>query len=297
MPWLQISLNAGELNPEDVSDCFTELGAISVTLLDAEDEPLLEPPPGATPLWSHTRVVGLFEDGTDPAHLKQQITDVLGAAVSNRLGIETLDDRDWERAWMDDFHPMCFGERLWICPSNAEPPDPNAINLMLDPGLAFGTGTHPTTALCLEWLDAHPPTGMIVVDYGCGSGILAIAALKLGASEVWAVDNDPQALVATWDNASRNAVLENLHVISPDELPDIKADVVLANILVGPLIKLAPRFGSLVRPGGQVVLSGILADQAKGITEAYQSGFDLEPTARRDEWVRIVGVRREESRV
>lgn len=289
MPWLQISLNAGTLNHEDISDCLGELGALSVTLLDAADEPLLEPPPGATPVWSQTRVVGLFDEGADPEAIKAQLSRVLGTDVSGRFTIDWLDDRDWERAWMDDFHAMRFGERLWICPSNTVPPEPDAVNLLLDPGLAFGTGTHPTTALCLEWLDANPPEGLTAVDYGCGSGVLAIAALKLGAREVWAVDNDPQALVATRENAARNRVQGRLHIVAPGDLPAIQADILLANILSGPLIELKPRFQALLHAGGKIVLSGFLVSQVDDARAAYGRDFLLDPVTQREEWARIVG--------
>jgi ribosomal protein L11 methyltransferase len=192
---------------------------------------------------------------------------------------------------MDGYAPMQFGTRLWIVPTGFDAPDPDGVNLLLDPGLAFGTGTHPTTALCLEWLDAHPPVDQVVIDYGCGSGILGIAALKLGAREVWAVDNDPQALVATLDNAQRNAVAAQVKPVMPGDLPAMHADLLLANILANPLIELAPRFADFVRPGAALVLSGILAEQADSVSAAYGDRFTLQPPAQREDWVRIVGVR------
>lgn len=294
MSWIQLSLAAGELDPEQVSDQFMEMGAVSVTFLDSADEPVLEPAPGETPLWSQTRVVALFEAGLSREMLIKQVADQLGEAAADRLQIEHLDDRDWVRAWMDEFQPMRFGERLWICPSHMSPPEPDAVNLYLDPGLAFGTGTHPTTALCLEWLDRNLPEGLTVIDYGCGSGILAIAAARLGARQVWAVDNDPQALIATRDNAARNGVAERIETLLPDALPAIQADLMLANILANPLVTLAPTLAARLRPGGRIVLSGILAEQEGMIRRAYETAFESLSVERQEDWIRIDGVRRAE---
>jgi ribosomal protein L11 methyltransferase len=294
MAWTQITLEAGALDPERLSDLFSELGALSVTFEDAADEPVLEPKPGEVRMWSHTRVVALFDDSLNVDQLKAQLALRTDADTVERLEVTAIADRDWTRAWMDDFRPMRFGERLWVCPSNQAPPEPDAINLLLDPGLAFGTGTHPTTALCLEWLDAHPPEGLAVIDYGCGSGILAIAALKLGAQRVLGVDLDPQALIASRDNAEANGVAANLEVFMPDDFSGEAADVLLANILANPLIELAPRMKELVKPGGQVVLSGILREQADAVTEAYAPWFELNPPAVLEDWVRLDGIRRSE---
>ena len=291
MAWLQLTLAAGDIDPQALTERFDALGALSVTLQDAADQPLYEPPPGATPLWSDVRVTALFEGSADIAGIKAAVDRQFGAACAGRLQVETLDDRDWVRAWMDGYAPMRFGQRLWIVPTGFEAPDPHGINLLLDPGLAFGTGTHPTTALCLEWLDAHPPADQRVIDYGCGSGILGIAALKLGAHSVWAVDNDPQALAAARANAERNGVAARLTAVSPEDLPPLQADLLLANILANPLIELAPRFAALVRPGGALVLSGILADQAATVAAAYRSMCILQPAVQRDDWVRLAGVR------
>ncbi|MDV3238122.1 MAG: 50S ribosomal protein L11 methyltransferase [Gammaproteobacteria bacterium] len=289
--WTQLTLPAADADPQVLADFFDALGALSVTLQDAADQPLFEPPPGATPLWSQVRVTALFEAGADLARIRAQLAERFGAACAARLQAEPLDDRDWVRAWMDGYAPMRFGERLWIVPTGFEAPDPGGVNLLLDPGLAFGTGTHPTTALCLEWLDAHPPVDQCVIDYGCGSGILGIAALKLGAREVWAVDNDPQALTATRDNAERNGVLGRVRTVLPGDLPEVPADLLLANILANPLIELAPRFAALVRTGGGLVLSGILADQAADVAAAYHAAFALAPPAQREDWVRLDGRR------
>ncbi|WP_411293538.1 50S ribosomal protein L11 methyltransferase [Thiohalobacter sp.] len=287
MPWLQLSLEAGAQDPEHLSDLFTGLGALSVTLVDAADEPVLEPGPGETPLWSRTRVVALFDAGIDPDAVRAGLARHIGEAAQ-RMTAEPLEDRDWTRAWLDDFAPMRFGERLWVIPGDMAPPEPDAVNLLLDPGLAFGTGTHPTTALCLSWLDAHPPAGRDVIDYGCGSGILAIAALKLGARRVRGVDIDPQALTASRDNARRNGVDAALSLFLPDELPAGPADLLLANILANPLIELAPTLVSLVRPGGRLVLSGILAAQADAVAAVYRPHGELEPVVEQDGWVRLV---------
>lgn len=292
MTWLQLTLPAGDADPQTLADTFDTLGALSVTLQDAADQPLFEPPPGATPLWSQVRVTALFEHGADLVRIRAALANRFGGDCADRLQIESLDDRDWVRAWMDGYAPMRFGERLWIVPTGFDAPDPQGVNLLLDPGLAFGTGTHPTTALCLEWLDAHPPLDQVVIDYGCGSGILGIAALKLGAREVWAVDNDPQALVATVDNAERNGVAGRVKAVLPGDLPAVPADLLIANILANPLIELAPRFASLLRPGGGLVLSGILAEQAETVSAAYLAGFAMQPPAQREDWVRLEGVRR-----
>ena len=291
MAWIQLTLPAGDADPQALADSFDGLGALSVSLQDAADQPLFEPPPGATPLWSQVQVTALFDAGTDIARIKKAITDRFGAGCAERLRAGVLDDRDWVRAWMDGYAPMRFGERLWIVPTGFEAPDPQGVNLLLDPGLAFGTGTHPTTALCLEWLDAHPPVGQLVIDYGCGSGILGIAALKLGAREVWAVDNDPQALVATQDNAQRNGVVAGVKALLPEQLPDMQADLLLANILANPLIELAPRFAALVAPGGGLVLSGILETQAERVAAAYARAFEVAPLVQREDWVRLEAAR------
>ena len=204
MSWLQLIIEAQPSQIAAIQDYLDAAGALAVTLEDAGDEPLYEPPPGASPLWTQTRVVGLFPADARMETVVKGLGESLGAMPPHRLC--ALADRNWTRTWLDHFHPMQFGERLWVCPSGYDAPDPTAATVYLDPGLAFGTGTHPTTALCLEWLDANPPRGLEAVDYGCGSGILALAALRLGASHVWAVDNDPQALLATADNARKNGI-------------------------------------------------------------------------------------------
>jgi ribosomal protein L11 methyltransferase len=294
MPWLQLILEAHPDDAEQLSDALSELGASAVTLQDGADQPLYEPPPGETPLWSDTRVIGLFAADTDMADITRQLAQVTGLDPLPPWRVSPLEDKDWEREWMDRFQPMCFGAKLWICPSWHTPPHPEAINILLDPGLAFGTGTHPTTALCLQWLDAH--SDLIrqtpVIDYGCGSGILAVAAALLGAEHVWAVDNDPQALIATRDNAEKNHVSDKISVMSPEALPQMQAGVLLANILAQPLLSLADRFRDHLLPGGHIVLSGILDHQAAMVSERYATDFLLEDPATQEDWVRISGTRR-----
>jgi ribosomal protein L11 methyltransferase len=232
MPWQQLTLYTTKEHAEAISEQLETLGAASVTMQDAADQPLYEPPPGATPLWQMTNVVGLFDDSFDMNALLEQLRDGLDGELPE-IRIEELEDQDWERAWMDDFKPMQFGERLWIVPSWTEAPDTGGVNILLDPGLAFGTGTHPTTRLCLEWLDGHPIAGKTVIDYGCGSGILAIGAALLGAATVIGVDTDPQAITASDENARRNNISEKIHAYLPGHEPKESADLLLANILAG----------------------------------------------------------------
>ncbi len=291
MPWLQFSLDVPGDQAEAVSKVLDDAGALSVTILDAADEPLLEPLPGETPLWKSTRVVALFESGTDPLPLQQTLRDMLELPAL-QLQVEQLDDRDWSTTWRDTFGAMRFGRRLWVCPVGEDPGQPDAVVVHLDPGLAFGTGTHATTALCLEWLDAHPPAGQSVIDYGCGSGILAIAAIKLGAEDVVAVDIDPQALQATRENAARNQVNARLSVMFPQDLENKPVDSVLANILAKPLIEHAASLAGLVKPGGHIALTGILAEQSEEVLAAYRQWFDFSAPVQREEWVLLAGVRR-----
>jgi ribosomal protein L11 methyltransferase len=292
MAWLELKLALGGLDAERVEDALMEAGALSVTLEDAGDEPIYEPDADKPSLWSDTRLTALFPADAAMDAVTAQLKTDLGVAELPPYRIEPLEDRDWAREWLKDFKPMRFGTRLWICPTAYTPPDPTAINLILDPGLAFGTGTHATTALCLEWLDSAELKDRLVVDYGCGSGILAIAAARLGAQKIWCVDNDPQALVATRDNGSRNGVTEQLHICLPPQFPAMQADLLLANILAGPLVSLAPLFVAHLKPGGRLVLSGILKSQEADIRRAYGADFAELETAVKDDWIRIVGVRR-----
>ena len=271
---------------------FERLGALSVTLTDAGDEPQLETAPGEERIWSETIVTGLFAGDTDKLSLEAAIRSAIGQlGIMAELTLEPLEDQDWERAWMENFHPMQFGEHLWIVPRDRQPPadavDP--VVVFLDPGLAFGSGTHPTTALCLQWLDSQDITGKRLVDFGCGSGILAIAALKLGAGSALGIDHDPQALIASEQNAQENGVAGRLTLTKSNAPVGAEADIVIANILASILIDLAEQIGSLVRPGGQIALSGILAEQAAAVMAAYSGSFELETPREQEGWVLIAG--------
>ena len=292
MSWLQIRLAITPDQAEPLEDQLLELGAVSVNFMDAEDQPIFEPDLNTTPLWSHTHLLALFEADTDPDTLLAHLQLLRGVELPEHQ-VEVIEDQDWERSWMDNFKPMRFGRRLWIVPSWHAAPEPDAVNLLLDPGLAFGTGTHPTTALCLEWLDAQPLEKQSLLDFGCGSGILAIAGLLLGAEHAVGTDIDTQALDASRDNAERNRIAEERFALYlPEQLPEQPADVVVANILAGPLVSLSARITALVKPGGRLALSGILAEQADEVRAAYYEAFELDPTAEKDGWVRISGVRR-----
>lgn len=283
-------MRLGHARAEQASQDLSELGAAAVTLEDAEDTPVLEPAPGATPLWPDVIVTAMFE--LDQGPLMERIRQLPAWSARKGFQVSALPDRAWEREWLKDFQPMRFGKNLWVLPGDSVAPNPDSIALRLDPGLAFGTGTHSTTALCLEWLDARPPAGLRVVDYGCGSGILGIAAVLLGAASVIAVDNDPQALMATAANAARNGVSDMISVHPPtDDLP--RTDLLLANILAGPIKELAPGFARAVDNGGLVVLSGILAEQASEVAAAYAPWFVIEEIIEQEGWVRISAQRTE----
>jgi ribosomal protein L11 methyltransferase len=295
MSWLQILFT---VEPEGVpllEAALEAAGAVSVTLDDAADQPLLEPPPGATPLWQAVRVSALFDDEPEALARLQALAAALGGYSLTPPVIEPIPDRAWERVWLDDFRPRCFGRRLWICPHGQPAGATDAVVVHLDPGLAFGTGHHPTTALCLEWLDAEDLTGTTLLDYGCGSGILGIAALKLGAAAVIAVDHDPQALEATRENALANGVAADLTACLPAGLAEradrLPVDRVVANILAGPLIELAPVLLDALRPGGRLALSGVLAGQAEGVTAAYAPRLCTDPVRLCEDWALIAGTR------
>jgi ribosomal protein L11 methyltransferase len=291
MPWLQIKLNTVREQAAKLEDALLDTGAVSVTLQDNADQPILEPGLGETPLWDQVRITGLFDADIDTRNTTEQITARFNQALPEHQW-EQLEDKDWEREWMSNYHPICCGERLWICPSWLAPPEPDKVNILLDPGLAFGTGTHPTTFLCMQWLDGQTLDDLHLVDYGCGSGILGIAALKLGARKVVGVDIDPQALLATSDNAQRNQLAENaMPVFLPPQAPNESVDIVLANILAGPLAELAPQLSALTRRDGKICLSGILATQADAVMAAYADNFVFDPVAQKDEWVRITGTK------
>ena len=297
MGWIQLQLSTTPALAQELENLLEAKGSLAITLLDAEDQPVFEPDRGETPLWDNIYLTALFPDDLNPRQLVDELTEAFLPDKFPPVDIKPIENTNWERAWMKDFKPICFGEKLWICPSWAQAPDPAAVNIMLDPGLAFGTGTHPTTALCLNWLDRQNKT---VIDYGCGSGILGIAALLLGAHKVIGVDNDPQALSASRDNARKNHIIESrFPVFLPRDFAAqiilkklTQADYVLANILAGPLINLAAYLSALVKPGGALLLSGILEEQAESVSQAYQPWFDLKPLASNDGWVRISGQRK-----
>ncbi|CAI2288821.1 50S ribosomal protein L11 methyltransferase [Vibrio parahaemolyticus] len=291
MPWIQIKLNATNENAEQIGDMLMEeTGALSVTFLDAQDTPVFEPLPGETRLWGDTDILALYDAEADTNFIIDQIKASNMLAENFAYKVEQLEDKDWEREWMENFHPMKFGERLWICPSWREVPETDAVNVMLDPGLAFGTGTHPTTALCLEWLESMDLSGKTVIDFGCGSGILAIAAIKLGAEKVIGIDIDPQALLASKDNAERNGVADKLEVYLPQNQPEgLIADVVVANILAGPLRELAPIIKGLVKPNGALAMSGVLDTQAEDVASYYRDELHIDPIVEQSEWCRISG--------
>lgn len=289
MAWVQFIFESTHDRAPSLSDHLTECGASAVTLEDSADQPLYEPGLGETPLWQATRVIALFPAAQDAQQIKTMLAHFLSPEPVPAYRVEAIEDKDWEREWMDNFHPIQFGERLWICPSWHTPPNPDAINIMLDPGLAFGTGTHPTTALCLNWLDQADVKDKVVIDYGCGSGILAIGAALLGAKKVIGVDTDPQALKATQENAKRNNV--TIDTYFPKDCPDLPADILLANILAGPLTELAPTLAALTLPHGDIVLSGVLDVQAAELSAHYSHWFDMVPVVQREEWIRLNGHR------
>jgi ribosomal protein L11 methyltransferase len=286
--WLQLRLDTRPELVEALEEQLLGAGAVAVTMEDNADQPVLEPGVGETPLWQQTRLTGLFTADANMVAVLAGIPKDLLQGCNQR--VEILEDKDWEREWISHYQPMRFGERLWICPSWLEPPDPGAVNLLLDPGLAFGTGTHPTTALCLGQLEQLTLQGQTVVDYGCGSGILAIAALKLGASRALGVDNDPQALVASRENARRNDIADDRFTITLPNAQTIaawqgQADVVVANILAGPLAELSATLLGLLKPDGVLLLSGLLNKQAKALCDHYGPQLALSVAGEREDWV------------
>ncbi len=289
-------MNLETLDPSSVEEILIRHGAQSVTFSDAGDVPVLEPGPGETPLWSSTRITGLFDAGVDMAELLEDLRSSLAVEQLPDHSLERLADRDWEREWLRDFGPMQFGRRLWVCPAGTEPARSDAVVVRLDPGLAFGTGTHATTAMCLEWLDSIDLQGRTMLDYGCGSGVLAIAALKLGCKHAHAMDIDVQAAAATRENAAQNEVQDRLTVSASADDIDGQFDVVVANILAGPLVELAGSISERVKPGGQLALSGILSEQAAEVLEAYAPWVDFdEPEFRQQDgqnWTRLTGRKR-----
>lgn len=290
--WKQLNIQTRSEDSAALESLLLENGAISITFLDAEDQPVFQREPGATPLWDSIILTSLFEADKDLERLLAYLKFQPSVLNRDNLSVEEIPEQDWERSWMDSFNAMQFGEKLWICPSWQEPPEPDAVNIMLDPGLAFGSGTHATTALCLRWLAENAVSNKEVIDYGCGSGVLGIAAALLGAKRVHAVDNDSQAIAATVDNSHRNDIAGRLlTAYLPEALPAIKVDILLANILAEPLHQLADHLACLVKPEGKLVLSGILRDQSKALADSYSRWFNMDAEMIEGDWVRLTGTR------
>jgi len=294
--WRQFVMNLDALETAAVEEIFERFGASSVTLMDAGDDPVLEPGPGETPLWTDTTITGLFSADIDLHRLQAALLDKFDLQQLPAHRIEVLEDRVWEREWLKDFGPMQFGRRLWIYPTGTPIPDDDSVVIHLDPGLAFGTGTHPTTAMCLEWLDGLQLEGRTLLDYGCGSGILAIAGLKLGCASATGMDIDPQALIATRQNAQTNYVAENLQIMASADEIDGQFDVVVANILAGPLVQFAESITLTLRGRGMLALSGVLCEQADDVMAAYERWIEFDEPAFKEQdgqmWSRLTGKRR-----
>jgi len=297
MAWLQLKASIPPEQAEWLEELLLAEGASAITLQDAHDEPVFEPDRGTTPLWSETVLTGLYDDLAGVEAMIERVQRAWAEQSPDepapQIEYELLADRDWEREWMDGFEPLRMGKRLWIVPSWHQAPDPDAVNLLLDPGLAFGTGTHPTTALCLGWLDAQDLTKRQILDYGCGSGILAIAALKLGADIAVGVDIDPQALQASRDNAERNQIDESSLILDyPERIGQGQFELVVANILAGPLIDMAATIAARVRPDGLLALSGILEAQTESVLEAYRAhGLIMDEPKEKEGWMLLTGRR------
>ncbi|VUD40353.1 Ribosomal protein L11 methyltransferase [Thalassocella blandensis] len=289
MSWLQLHINTTPENAPAAEQAMQKHGALSITLADNADQPIFEPELGETPLWNETRVTGLFNAGINT---RETLEKILASCSDEEAACQwqILEDKDWEREWMSHYHPIQCGENFWICPSWTAPPAPDAINLLLDPGLAFGTGTHPTTFMCLQWIATQQFHNSYVIDYGCGSGILGIAALLHGADKVIGTDIDPQALLATRENVKRNHLESDIFpVYFPNKCPEQKADFVLANILAGPLVELAPTLCALLKPQGKICLSGILKTQEEAIVKAYEAYIDIDNIHQDDQWICVTG--------
>lgn len=286
--WIQLNIEASPQQAEQIEDAAMDAGAVSVTLQDAADQPILEPGVGETPLWDSCILTALFSASVETSAITDQINAALPFSIKAEW--QLVEEKDWSQEWKKHFQPIpCNEGRLWICPSWIEAPEPDAVNLQLDPGLAFGTGSHPTTMLCLNWLEKQSLEGKTLIDFGCGSGILGIAALLLGAEKVWAIDNDPQALLASRDNAQRNGIAdERLITLLPEQIPaEAKADIMVANILAKPLIDLAHQISDLTCKSGQLCLSGILSHQINQVSAAYIPQFIFEPATIEDDWVQL----------
>ncbi len=296
MAWHQLSVITGKNIASKVSDFFSELGAVSVTYMDAEDQPVYEPAPGETKIWRLTKVIALFELDAEPELVKALLFSHFKDRSLKDWYQEILQDQIWERTWMEHYQPMKFADSLWVCATGQETTETknqqDTVCLTLDPGLAFGTGTHPTTALCLEWLASHPLKDKIVIDYGCGSGILAIAAVLLGAKQAHAVDIDPQAIEATHYNAEKNQVADKIKCYLPEQFTPFQADIVIANILAKPLCEMAEPISNLLKTNGQLILSGILNEQAASVTTAYQAfNIQIATPVSQEDWCRLDGIK------
>ena len=295
MAWQQIHIQCEKSQVELAEALFMEVGAVSIVLEDAGDQPLFEPLPGESPLWDEVVLTAIFQlspisdDDSDSDMTPQSLDfealghDIAVQVQASRVWLSSLEDKDWEREWMSHYHPIPCANNLWIVPNWLTPPDPNAVNIIMDPGLAFGTGYHATTRLCIDWLTEQPLADKVVIDYGCGSGILGIAALLLGAKQVYSVDIDPQAILATTQNAERNGVSDQLLAFLPQQFNDfitqndvLPVDIIVANILAKPLMELAPYFATLIKPNGPIVLAGLIEGQTDDVKQAYQDYFALE---------------------
>lgn len=291
--WQQLKIQLHSENASYFEQILFDSDAISISYLDAEDQPVFQEEPGSTPLWDNTFLLCLFNAKTDLGSLLNKLRCNTKVLNNKSLNIELIEDQDWERSWMKDFEPIQFGEKLWICPSWLSPPEPNAVNIKLDPGLAFGTGNHATTSLCLRWLDQADVRGSEVIDYGCGSGVLSIASALLGAVKVHSVDNDPQAISATIDNSRRNKVPGDvLTTYLPEAVPPVHADILIANILERPLIDLSEKFAELVKKGGYITLSGLLEEQIPSLLSCYDRWFDMGAPQVEQGWALLCGTRK-----
>ena len=292
MDWMQLTLETSKDQADFISEILMGLGSVSVTFSDTHDDAIFEPPVGETPLWQDTTISALFAEDVNQTHVQAMLLQLCKIEQSS---FDLLTDRVWEDECKKDFHAMQFGKRIWICPSWEDvsllPED--AIVIDMDPGLAFGTGTHQTTDLCLQYLDENPPIDQTVIDYGSGTGVLAIAAVKLGASQAVAVDNDPQAVLSTIDNVRINQVDEYIKVLHTDDEGVLnKVDLLIANILANPLVGLCEHFSALVKSGGKITLSGILQEQLEMVLEAYNENFSDLKVKQKDDWCRVDGIRK-----
>ena len=297
MSYRELIVELDRAHAEDLSDALLDLGALSVSVEDADantpDEQPLFGEPGLTPertAWQHSRVIALIGADQDPAVLLAAASNELGLAQAPKYALREVEEQDWVRLTQSQFDPIQIGERIWVVPSWHDAPDPDALVLELDPGLAFGTGSHPTTRLCMEWIEQHVQPGHSLLDYGCGSGILAILAKKCGANPVIGIDIDPQAVESARHNSERNHA--DVTYGLPDDCPAGEFDIVVANILSNPLKLMASMLSSRVKPGGRIALSGILARQADEVAQVYARWIDISVWREHEGWVCLAGTRR-----